>query len=170
MPASPNDTSPEMLELLAQAASRLVDVRKKRGWSRAQLAAAVEIDSDHLGKLERGKSWPGGGLIVRLCRALEMSADWFLFGMGAPPQEKRVRRPFELVKSDTQRTASVARVTDVPKAVAAYIAIEGANLPPIVIEKLKRFDYQSTGLQDITPEQIRRLASALDLGDTARDD
>jgi transcriptional regulator with XRE-family HTH domain len=59
-------------------------VRRRRAelrYSLADLAGRTELSKTHLWQVEQGRSEPGAGVIVRLCRALGVSADWLL-GVG----------------------------------------------------------------------------------------
>lgn len=46
--------------------------RKERGWTIATLAEKVDMDSNHLGKLERGDRFPSGITFIQLLIALEV--------------------------------------------------------------------------------------------------
>jgi transcriptional regulator with XRE-family HTH domain len=160
MPISKGDTSPELLALRTDIGSRVKNARETRRMSRAQLATRVEADPDHLGRLERGEMWPGGVLIVRLCRELRVGADWLLFGEGPGPEG---RKPFEVISGGaSEAPPKVSELSEMPDIVASYIALEGASIPPAVVEKLKRFDYSGLRAQKLTIEHVRRLISVLD--------
>lgn len=43
-----------------------------------ELAALTELSKTGLWQVEKGRSEPSAGTVVRLCRALRVSADWLL--------------------------------------------------------------------------------------------
>lgn len=59
---------------------RLTLAREVRGMSRSDLAAATGISVVSIGFYERGELDPGTSALVKLCRALDVSAD-FLLGL-----------------------------------------------------------------------------------------
>ncbi len=56
---------------------RIRDARvNRRGYLRQrQLAEMCEISPKHMCDIEMGRTEPGAGIILRLCRALKISAD-----------------------------------------------------------------------------------------------
>lgn len=155
-----------MLELRVEVGARLKTARELRGLTRAHLATRASTDPDHIGRVERGVSWAGGALLVRLCRELEISADWALFGKGPGPEG---RKPFEVIDGGVGG-ANVSKKSKVPDVVLGYIATEGHRHTPKVLEKLKRFDYGSLRATQLTLEHVRKLASLLDHGGDTADD
>lgn len=61
--------------------ARVRQRREELRLSLAELAERTEVSKTHLWQVEKGLSEPGVGVIVRLCRALGVSADWLL-GIG----------------------------------------------------------------------------------------
>lgn len=171
MPGSKSDTSTEMHEELRRLGARLAEARKIRQLKRSDVASAIGCDADHVGKLERGQSWPGGLLLYGLCKRLAVSADWVLFGEGAGPrmESKRVtRRPYELVKDGSQTVGRPMR--ELPDAVVGYLATAGTEISPEVVEKIKRFDYSELGLKKLTIQQVKNIAALLAEGADGHDD
>lgn len=51
----------------------LREVRRERGLSQERLAEMTSLSTNYIGEMERGLKAPGLGVIVRLCRALDVS-------------------------------------------------------------------------------------------------
>lgn len=170
MPRTRAEETPEDVALKASIGRRFRELRDARDLSLAKLAARLGgIDSNNLARLERGESWPSVQLLISVCLELDGSADHLLFGKGQPPTAKAgARRPFEL-RSDSQPPPRERMKPKVPVAVAAYLAREGANLRPEVAAILRDADYVALGLEEITPEEVRKFVAALDV-DPGQDD
>ena len=61
--------------------SRLRKKREELGFSQEELANKTSVSRNTIMKFEKG-SLPQGENLVALCRALQVSADWLLFGLG----------------------------------------------------------------------------------------
>ena len=59
---------------------RIRAARKAKGWTREQVAEKVELSVNTMADIERGKSGTRLENFVRLCRLLDLSADYVLFG------------------------------------------------------------------------------------------
>lgn len=57
---------------------RLRQRRTELRYSFDHLAERTELSKTHLWQVETGRSEPGAGVIVRLCRVLGITADWLL--------------------------------------------------------------------------------------------
>lgn len=128
----------------------------------------IGVDPDHLGRLERGESWPGGMLIVKLCETLDVTPSWLLMGLGEGPDESVPaqtirRRPFELAarRSTPPKAAPMRKL---PDAVAAFLLSAGDSLSPELVKRLKEFDYSELDKKKLTRADIQKLASILDPG------
>jgi transcriptional regulator with XRE-family HTH domain len=173
MPASKADTTPEMLQKRLEFGRRLESLMKMRGFKRSELAMAVESDKDHIGRLIRGVAWPGAALLIRLGEALRGDIDWLLTGRGKEPtadpdvdagRAVTGRRPFELVRGGRDTMSKM------PDAVVQFLAFEGSELKPELVDKLKRFDYTKVQARLLTLEAVRRLATLLDSDEPGDDD
>lgn len=49
-------------------------LREARGWTQEQLAEAAEMSATYLGFIERGENVPTLSIVLRLARALDVSA------------------------------------------------------------------------------------------------
>lgn len=61
-------------------ADRLKQLRKQRDLSQAQLAEAVGVHQNHIGRYERGESQPSADALRRLADALGVSTDYLIEG------------------------------------------------------------------------------------------
>jgi transcriptional regulator with XRE-family HTH domain len=61
-------------------ADRLKQLRKQRDLSQAQLADAVGVHQNHIGRYERGESQPSADALRRLADALGVSTDYLIEG------------------------------------------------------------------------------------------
>lgn len=57
---------------------RLKEVRKEKGWTQKQLAAAINTTDDSIYSWEKGRSEPSIELLHKLCKVLEVSADYLI--------------------------------------------------------------------------------------------
>lgn len=60
--------------------NRIRTGRESRKMTQKQLAAAVDVTSQHISDLERGVVGPSVPMVIRLCEELHVSADYLLFG------------------------------------------------------------------------------------------
>lgn len=70
----------EKKELNVQIGQRIRRAREERGYTQEKLAELVGVSVQYTSDLERGKVGASVATIVRLCRALEVSSDFLLFG------------------------------------------------------------------------------------------
>ena len=63
---------------LAGFAMRLRAARQRAGLNRKQLCAAARVNAGSVRKWELGEMAPRADSLKRLCRALDVSADWLL--------------------------------------------------------------------------------------------
>lgn len=59
---------------------RIQQVRRKRNLTLRQFGAAIGISGQHLGLVEKGMRGLSAGTIVKICTAMDISADYLLFG------------------------------------------------------------------------------------------
>lgn len=65
---------------------RLRIERERRGWSRAELANALRLTEDQVGKLERGDRGFSALLMIQLRQAFSMPLDKLFFGDTPAPR------------------------------------------------------------------------------------
>lgn len=61
--------------------SRIVELRKAKGWSQAQLAEAISASRDIIGKYERNDNLPSIEMALKIAKIFDVSVD-FLLGEG----------------------------------------------------------------------------------------
>ncbi len=61
---------------------KIAELRKRKNWSQADLAKAVEASRDIIGKYERNENLPSLEMALRIAKAFDVSVD-FLIGQGA---------------------------------------------------------------------------------------
>jgi transcriptional regulator with XRE-family HTH domain len=64
---------------------RIVELRKGRGWSRAELAKRLGVDRSRLGKWEQGRNAPSLEDLTALTAILGATLDELVFGQGTQP-------------------------------------------------------------------------------------
>ena len=60
--------------------NRLKAIMDERKLSSLRLGAAIQADSQTVNTWVNGKHYPNGYYIVRMCKVLDVSADYLLFG------------------------------------------------------------------------------------------
>ncbi len=70
----------EHLLAMSDFASRLKQLRTQRGLSQTELAKAVGVHYNHIGRYERGQSKPTAETLTRLAEALGVSGDFLMEG------------------------------------------------------------------------------------------
>ena len=68
-----------------QVGRRIAEERIKRGWSRADLAKAMMLTEDQIGKLERGARGVSPLQLIRLREIFGITIDRLIFGDAPPP-------------------------------------------------------------------------------------
>ena len=58
--------------------ARIRDARERAGFSQGELAVAIRTSGARLSRWEIGRNAPRCDVLIRLCRVLEVSADWLL--------------------------------------------------------------------------------------------
>lgn len=66
---------------------RLCLLRRRMGWSQAELARRVNVSPSAVGMYEQGRREPSLALTVALSRVLEVSADYLLTGKPLTEQD-----------------------------------------------------------------------------------
>lgn len=57
---------------------RLKEIRQEKGWTQKQLATAINTTDDSVYSWEKGRSQPSIELLYKLCKVLEVSADYLI--------------------------------------------------------------------------------------------
>jgi transcriptional regulator with XRE-family HTH domain len=67
-----------------QIGDRIMQLRKRQGWSRAELAKRLGVSCERLKKWEQGVNLPGLEMLVPLSRTLGVSLEELVTGQPAP--------------------------------------------------------------------------------------
>lgn len=67
--------------------SKVRRARILRGWSQDTLGLEVGVAQSTIKDIEAGYNWPSVHVLVRLCAALRVSADWLLAGLAQSEKE-----------------------------------------------------------------------------------
>ena len=71
----------------AMIGPRIAALRRERGMSQSELAAAIGVSPSALGMYEQGRREPSADTMVALARALDVTTDFLLTGQVATPAE-----------------------------------------------------------------------------------
>ena len=63
--------------------NRIARLRKKASLTQAELSAMIDINEKNLSSIERGKNGIAMNTLIALCKALNVSSDYILFGEAA---------------------------------------------------------------------------------------
>ena len=64
--------------------SRIVELRKSKGWTQDEFAEKMGISKNYVSLIENGKKIPGDRLTSDICRIFDINKDWLLTGNGEP--------------------------------------------------------------------------------------
>ena len=78
-------------DLLISVGRRIAKTRRDRGYSQATLAEKANISVSHLSNIERGRKSLSAEVLLRIAKALQVSADGILF-TDIPQVHKEVER------------------------------------------------------------------------------
>ncbi|MBS6475613.1 MAG: helix-turn-helix transcriptional regulator [Clostridiales bacterium] len=68
----------------ARMGARIKEARKNRRLTQDQLAAEVNIGPTYISDIERGAKFPSLSLFIKIVNALNVSADFILYGQLTP--------------------------------------------------------------------------------------
>lgn len=60
--------------------TRIRKAREERGYTRERFAEQLDVSVSYLAELERGRTGISVKMLIKVCRALGLSADYVLFG------------------------------------------------------------------------------------------
>ena len=102
-------------------ADKIIDLRKKNGWSQEDLAEKLDVSRQSVSKWESAQSVPDMGRIVKLSEIFGVSTDYLLKDDIGQPE------PTELVDTDSRlRTVSMEEA-------AAFLRVREYNAPRIAL-------------------------------------
>jgi ribosome-binding protein aMBF1 (putative translation factor) len=81
-------------DLIQEIGRRIVEARKRRGWSQKELACRLRVKRERVGNWERGENAPRLEELALLGRVLRISLDELVYGKtrGRRLSEEEVRR------------------------------------------------------------------------------
>lgn len=92
---------------------RIIDLRKRKGWSQADLANAVEASRDIIGKYERNENLPSVEMALKIAKAFEVSVDYLLGeGIHASYSKETIKRLQEIENLDADTRAALFNIID----------------------------------------------------------
>ena len=74
-----------------QLASNIKRLRKKLGWTQAELAQKADLAPVQFGRYENGKSVPTIEVLIKLATALDSTIDFLVFGHTAEQAVKQIQ-------------------------------------------------------------------------------
>lgn len=84
--------------------SKIIELRKDKGWSQAQLAEAVNASRDIIGKYERNDNSPSIEMALKIAKVFDISVD-YLVGEGKHASfDKETLKRLEDIESLDQNT------------------------------------------------------------------
>ncbi len=84
--------------------SKIIELRKDKGWSQAQLADAVNASRDIIGKYERNDNSPSIEMALKIAKVFDISVD-YLLGEGKHASfDKETLKRLEDIESLDQNT------------------------------------------------------------------
>ena len=86
---------------------RIRAARERRHWTREKLAEKMEMSVNTMAEIELGRNGTRLENFVRLCRLLEVNADYILFGDAGPG----VQRVTDLLRDRDEETVRVVEQT-----------------------------------------------------------
>lgn len=78
--------------------ARLKELRKNKGFSQAEIAEKVSLDSKHISRLETGKTFPYPETLEALAKALDVPIKEFFEFEHLQEQEVSIRTVQELIE------------------------------------------------------------------------
>jgi transcriptional regulator with XRE-family HTH domain len=105
-----------------QAGKRIQKIREKMQLSKAQFGKRIGVTGQHIGMIERGKQGLSINLIVKICNALETTADYILFGAVDP-----VRDPATVEALNGLTHEQIQIALDIIKKVAQFVNTNDGN-------------------------------------------
>ena len=78
----------------AAIGQRVKKMRQHKGWTQQELAAEMGVSTSYIGHIEYGLKRSSAETIARLCRSLNVDANYLLFGEAAAGESKAVIRKY----------------------------------------------------------------------------
>lgn len=89
--------------------SRLIQLRKQKGYTQQSIADLVELHVNQIKKYEAGTAQPTLKALIKLAKALHVSLDDLVFGEGERDPDDELKLQFEALKGFTPEEKQVAK-------------------------------------------------------------
>ena len=81
---------------------RIKQARKIKRYTQAQISEIIDMSSKNFSQLERGETGISVPTLISLCRALEVSTDYILFGVEKNTQHSSISRMLSELNEEQQ--------------------------------------------------------------------
>jgi transcriptional regulator with XRE-family HTH domain len=93
--------------------SKIAELRKRKDWSQADLAKAIDASRDIIGKYERNENSPSIEMAVRIARVFDVPVDYLLGeGKNAAYDKETVKRLEDIQALDTSTKSVLFNIID----------------------------------------------------------
>ena len=89
---------------------RIAQRRKAAGLTQEQLAERIDVSTQTISYIETGRNAIRPENLAKLCKALDVSADFILFGRLSPAETNRIAKKLE--RLDAKETEAVEAILD----------------------------------------------------------
>ena len=81
---------------------RIKQARQAKRYTQAELAEIIDMSSKNVSQLERGMTGVSVISLIKICKALEISADYILFGIEDKMSDSTVNKLFSILSEREQ--------------------------------------------------------------------
>jgi transcriptional regulator with XRE-family HTH domain len=93
--------------------TKITELRKRKSWSQADLAKAVEASRDIIGKYERNENSPSVEMALKIARVFDVPVDYLLGeGKHAAYDKETVKRLEDIDALDTSTKSVLFNIID----------------------------------------------------------
>jgi len=93
--------------------SKITELRKRKNWSQADLAKAIEASRDIIGKYERNENSPSIEMALKLAQVFDVPVDYLLGeGKHATYNKDTVKRLEDIESLDTSTKSVIYNIID----------------------------------------------------------
>lgn len=93
--------------------SKITELRKRKNWSQADLAKAVEASRDIIGKYERNENSPSVEMALKIARVFDVPVDYLLGeGKHAAYDKETVKRLEDIEALDSPTKSVIYNIID----------------------------------------------------------
>lgn len=119
--------------------NRIVQLRKKRGWTQDKFAEEMGISKNYVSLIENGKRIPGDRLISDICREFDVNEDWLRYG----------KEPMEnTMNPDDRYSHNLAKLAYIDDETIMNWVNMIAETNPDVLKEIEEFMKKLLGIED----------------------